>query len=110
MYGQCITYDFAINGYGQIGGASEKSLKEEPNWGGGIEYGYSFPVTDHLNIDLSIGAGYFGGKYTDYIPMEDCLVIQSTKRRQWIGPSKAEVSLVWLLFNTESYKGKVDKK
>ena len=28
--------------------------------------------------------------------MDDCKVWQATKNRRWFGPTKAEVSLVWL--------------
>ena len=106
VYGQCLTYDFAIANRGQIGGRPEESLWVNPNYGGGLEYGYALPVARNLNIDFCIGVGYFGGQYSDYIVQDDCYVWQATKRRHWIGPSKAGISLVWLLFNTDNHKSK----
>ena len=38
-----------------------------------------------------------GGEYKEYLPQDGHYVWQSTKRRHWIGPTKAEISLVWLI-------------
>ena len=66
------------------------------SWGAGISYGYSHPVGRRLNLDFTIGVGYFGGKYKKYRHIDDCYVWQSTHRLRWFGPTKAEISLVWL--------------
>lgn len=89
LYGQMTTYDFSDGKVGQMA----------PKWsyGGGLEYGYSFPVAYRLNIDVSVGVGYFTGKYENYIPQDGHYIWQSTYMRKWIGPTKAEVSLVWLI-------------
>ena len=58
--------------------------------------GYSHPVGRRLNLDFTIGVGYFGGKYKKYRHIDDCYVWQSTHRLRWFGPTKAEISLVWL--------------
>ena len=97
LYGQYLTYDFAFGWHGQIGGKPDGNLWEKANYGGGVEYGYSLPVADRLNLDFCLGVGYFGGEYHEYIPQDDCYVWQATKYRNWIGPTKAEISLVWLL-------------
>ena len=57
-----------------------------------------------------IGVGYFGGEYKEYIPQDDCYVWQATKDRNWVGPTKAEVSLVWLLGRGNYNKGKGGRK
>jgi len=49
-----------------------------------------------VNLDFTIGMGYLTGEYHEYLPMDDCYVWQATKNRRWFGPTKAEVSLVWL--------------
>jgi|GEM_PF-6135277 len=36
-------------------------------------------------------------RYKEYLPQDGHYVWQSTKRRHWIGPTKAEISLVWLI-------------
>ena len=100
LYGQCFTYDFAIKGRGQIGGDSESSLWDKANYAGGIEYGYSLPIAEKLNLDFSIGVGYLGGEYKEYTYEDNCYVWQVTKGRHWFGPTKAGVSLVWLIGRT----------
>ena len=47
--------------------------------------------------DFSLGIGYQGGEYKEYEPQGDRYVWQATRQRHWFGPTKAEVSLVWLL-------------
>ena len=40
---------------------------------------------------------YWGGIYHEYLPQDGRYAWQSTKNRHWLGPTKAEVSLVWLI-------------
>ena len=70
---------------------------DKMNYIAGLEYGYSLPIRSRLNIDFSIGVGYWGGIYYEYLPMDNCYVWQATKQRHWFGPTKAEISLVWLI-------------
>lgn len=106
LYAQCLTYDFALNGRGQIGGDDEKSLFGKANYGGGIEYGYSLPVSKHINFDFSVGVGYFEGQYKEYQSEEDCYVWQSTKYRHWVGPTKLQISLVYLIGKSAENRNK----
>lgn len=99
VYGQIFTYDFEWGGKGYIGGRPGGSLWEKMNYAAGVEYGYSLPIARRLNIDFTIGVGYWGGKYYEYIPLDGHYVWQATKNRHWFGPTKAEISLVWLLGN-----------
>ena len=110
LYGQCLTYDIALNGHGQIGGGSEEALWGKANYGAGLEYGYSVPVSKRLNFDFSVGVGYFGGQYQEYVAEDNCYVWQSTKQRHWIGPTKAEISLVYLIGKTADNKNKGGRK
>lgn len=64
-----------------------------------MEYGYSLPVAKRLNIDFGLCIGYGGGKYKVYEPEDDCYVYKETKQRHWFGPTRAEISLIWLLGN-----------
>ncbi len=105
LYAQILTYDFELGGKGYMGGIPGGTLWDKFNYGGGIEYGYSLPIARRLNLDFSIGIGYLGGEYHEYIPDDDCYVWQATKNRNYWGPTKAEVSLVWLIG-----KGNVNKK
>ena len=76
----------------------------------GVEYGYSHPISRRLNLDFTIGIGYLGGTYHEYLPIDDCYVWQFTKKQNWIGPTKAEVSLVWLLGSDNYNKEKGGKR
>lgn len=97
VYGQIYTYDFEWGGEGQMGGKPGGDLWDKAQWGSGIEYGYSMPVGRRINIDFSLGFGYTTGYYHTYKPVDTHYVWQSTKRRNWFGPTKAEISLVWLI-------------
>ncbi len=97
LYGQVVTYDFELGGKGIMGGVPGGTIFDKFNYGGGIEYGYSHPIAKRLNLDFTIGLGYFGGEYREYEPVDDCYVWKATKHRHYWGPTKAEVSLVWLL-------------
>ena len=89
LYGQMITYDLEL-GYHGI-------LADRWSWSAGVEYGYSLPVAKRLNIDFTLGAGYHTGEFYEYIPIDGHYVWQATKIRHYMGPTKAEISLVWLL-------------
>lgn len=100
VYGQILTYDFEWGNRGYLG--------DRWSYAGGLSVGYSLPVARRLNMDFTLGAGYLWGEYKEYLPFDDCYVWQATKRRQWIGPTKLEISLVWLLGRgnvNESKKG-----
>ncbi|NPD91080.1 DUF3575 domain-containing protein [Xylanibacter muris] len=102
LYAQILTYDFELGGKGQMG--------NKYNYGGGIEYGFSLPIRQRINIDLTIGAGYLGGEYYEYKPIDGHYVWQATKQRHWFGPAKAEVSLVWLIGYGNRNKQKGDSE
>ena len=89
VYGQMLTYDFEHGGKGYLG--------DRWSYAAGLAYGYSMPIARRLNLDLCLGVGYMGGKYKEYVPIDECYVWQASKNRHFIGPTKAEVSLVWLL-------------
>ena len=80
-----------------MGGLPGGTLWDRCNINAGIEYGYSLPIGRRLNLDFTIGIGYIGGKYYEYVPRDGHYVWQSTHRLNWVGPTKAEVSLVWLI-------------
>lgn len=97
IYAQAVTYDFCLGNKGIMGGVPGGNLFDKLNYGVGVEYGYSLPIAKRLNMDFSIGFGYLGGQYQEYKPVDDCYVWQATKNRHYWGPTKAEISLVWLL-------------
>lgn len=96
IYGTALTYDIEFGGKGY--------QSAQFGFGGGIEYGYSLPVGHSLSIDFNIGLGFQGGKYKVYQPSNDGTghyVWLSTHRRRWWGPTKAEISLKWLISPVE---------
>ena len=94
---QAFTYDFELGGKGYMAGIPGGTLWDRTSYAVGAEYGYSLPIAKRLNIDFSVVAGYMGGRYYEYEPLDGHYVWKATKNRHWIGPTKAEVSLVWLL-------------
>lgn len=97
LYAQMLTYDFEIGGRGYIGGKPGGTLCDKMNWGIGLEYGYSLPIARRLNLDFSVGLGYIGGECWEYEPINQYYVWKETKYRHWFGPTKAKISLVWLI-------------
>ena len=89
LHGQLMTWDITINGRGYLAG----------RWatGGGISYGYALPVGRRINLDLEIGAGFLGGDLHEYRPTDGHRVWQRTRPIRWVGPTRAGVSLQWLL-------------
>lgn len=113
IYAQIFTYDFAWGGRGYMGGKPGGTIWNKMNHAMGAEYGYSLPIARKLNIDFSLGMGYWGGIYHEYKPRNHYYVWQATKERHWIGPTKLEVSLVWLLGHgnaNSNWKRKKEKK
>lgn len=108
-YFQALTYDIQFGGKGYMAGKPGCPMWDRATIGGGISYGYSLPIARRLNIDFELGVGYLGGKYLKYTVIDDHNVWQETKMRHWFGPTKLEVSLVWLLgngnFNSKKEKG-----
>ena len=82
-----------------MGGRPHHSLWDRSLANAGIEYGYSLPVARRLNIDFTIGIGYLGGHYVKYHPEGKTYVWDSLNKLTWVGPTKAEISLVWLIGN-----------
>lgn len=89
IYALGLTYDV------EWGGRGYQAARF--GFGGGLEYGYSTPIGRRLLLDFSLGVGFQDGEYKTYDPMDGHYVWQSTHKRHWFGPTKAEVSLKWLL-------------
>ena len=88
IYGDFLTYDFEFGA---------KGYQSKVTYAAGIRYGYSHPIGKRLNLDFALGIGYLHSNYKTYVPKDGCYVYQETKKRKWLGPTQAEISLVWLL-------------
>lgn len=106
-YAGAVTYDFEFGGKGVMGGRPHRTIFDRCNFYCGVEYGFSLPVRRRLNIDFTIGIGYFGGNYIKYEPSPSGrgYTWQSTHHINWFGPTKAEISLVWLI-GRDNYNNK----
>lgn len=89
IYLQALTYDVEFGGRGY--------LADRFSYGGGVSIGFTQPVTPRLNADFTIGVGYIRGEYKEYLPIDGNYVWQCTKMRNYMGPTKAEITLIWLI-------------
>ena len=88
LYAEGGTYDFQWKGDGYRGdyyGAA------------GVTYGYARQLARHLSLEFSFGIGYLTTEYKKYTPYEGDIVWTTSGRYNFIGPTKAKVSLVWLI-------------
>ena len=110
IYAQALTYDFEFGNKGYMAGQPGGNIFDQANLGAGIEYGYSLPIAPRLNLDFTASVGYMGGKCWEYVAEDDCYVWQRTKKTRWFGPTKLEVSLVWLIGKANINLGKGGKR
>lgn len=63
----------------------------------GLTYGYSYQLARQFAIEFSLGIGYLTTEYRKYTSYEGDLVWKSGNQYNFIGPTKAKISLVWLI-------------
>lgn len=88
LYAEGGVYDFQFSddGYqGKYYGAA------------GITYGYARQLARHFSLEFSFGIGYLTTEYKKYTPYEGDIIWTTSGRYNFIGPTKAKVSLVWLI-------------
>ncbi len=64
--------------------------------GGGISYGYHFLLSNRWSLEANIGAGYIRLHY-DKFRCETCGEKVGTENRNYFGPTKAAISLIFLI-------------
>ena len=68
------------------------------HWSAGLSYGYAMPIGKRLNLELSLSVGYASIAYRGYTPSEGYEILwrdpEKEGRWHYIGPTKAQVSLV----------------
>jgi len=90
IYGAVYRYDFLFGGKGN---------QAKINWGTGVSGGYTVPLGNCLSIDFGLSVGYIGGRYKKYEVSDDEYhhhVWTEEKSGHYFGPTKAEISLIWL--------------
>lgn len=88
LYAEGGIYDFQLRGDGYQGkyyGAA------------GVTYGYVRQLARHFSLEFSLGIGYLTTEYKKYTPYEGDIIWINSGRYNFIGPTKAKVSLVWLI-------------
>ena len=88
LYAEGGIYDFQWKGDGYRGdyyGAA------------GVTYGYARQLARHFSLEFSLGIGYLTTEYKKYTPYEGDIIWTNSGRYNFIGPTKAKVSLVWLI-------------
>lgn len=67
-------------------------------WSAGLTAGYAMPIGRYANLEFSLSAGYANIPYRGYTPTEDYSQLirdpEDTGTWHYIGPTRAEVSLV----------------
>lgn len=76
----------------------------------GLSGGYAHTINKSgtMRMEYSLGIGYMQTEYREYIPINggEILSWQRDGRYSWFGPTRAKVSLVWMI-NHKSKKGGV---
>ena len=85
----------------------EKGYQGEFYIASGISYGYAMPIARRLNLEFCIGIGLLQTNYKHYRTINNyhTLLWQSNGNYTWFGPTKAKISLVWLLGRKTTKKG-----
>lgn len=63
-------------------------------WGGGISYGYQWPLSKHWGIETEIGLGYAYMKYKVY-ECATCGKEKADTHKNYLGPTKAILNLIY---------------
>jgi hypothetical protein len=81
-------------------------------WYTGLSGGYAHTInrSGTLRMEYSLGVGYMNTGYTKYAPQKDGngdwhLMRRKEANRDYIGPTRAKVSLVWMLNRNSKKKG-----
>ena len=106
-----VGHFLALYGWGGMGDIQfgKKVCFQFDFWSAGLTYGYSMPVSKYLNLEFSLSVGYANIPYQHYVPTDDfSLLVRDDKLAgtlHYIGPTKAEVSLVIPIRTVSGKKG-----
>ncbi|MDR1503209.1 MAG: DUF3575 domain-containing protein [Prevotella sp.] len=92
IYGMAGTYDVKFQG--------KNGYLSDMSYSAGVSYGYSLPVSHRFSFEFGIAVGYFGGKYKvydQYNSQNGIFPLTEKKNMHYFGPTKAKVSLVWII-------------
>lgn len=89
VYAEGGVYDFQFD--------KDKGYRGNYYAASGLTYGYSHQLARHLALEFSLGIGYLATEYRKYTTYEGDLIWTSSGRYHFMGPTKAKISLVWLI-------------
>ena len=77
----------------------EKGYQGEFFIAAGVSYGWATRIARHLHLEFNIGIGLLRTDYRHYHARDtyQTLLWQENGKYTWFGPTKAKISLVWLL-------------
>ena len=77
----------------------EKGYQGEFFIAAGVSYGWATRIARHLHLEFNIGIGLLRMDYRHYHARDNyqTLLWQENGKYTWFGPTKAKISLVWLL-------------
>ena len=77
----------------------EKGYQGEFFIAAGVSYGWATRIARHLHLEFNIGIGLLRTDYRHYHARDNyqALLWQENGKYTWFGPTKAKISLVWLL-------------
>lgn len=61
----------------------------------GVSAGYMWPISKHLSLDAGLGVGYMYLRDKYYLPENGHFLYQYTKKINYFGPLRLNLSLVW---------------
>lgn len=65
-------------------------------YGGGLSYGYQWPINKRLNLEVNVGAGYAHIKYDKY-PCRECGAKINEGNYNYFGVTKTALSLIYFI-------------
>lgn len=65
-------------------------------YGGGLAVGYQWLITPRFSMEFELGAGYNRIHYSKY-PCTTCGAFKGKGEADYVGPTKAAISLVFFL-------------
>lgn len=79
-------------------GKGSKEFRHD-GWAGGagVSYGYQLMLMRNLNLEFNIGVGYARLKYDKYNCPKCGTKVEDGKTRNYFGPTKAGISLIWII-------------
>lgn len=94
-------YNIGEHNLPMIFGKGSKKYRHQ-GWaaGAGVSYGYQLMLSRSWNLEFNIGVGYARLKYDKY-NCPECGENLGTETKHYFGPTKAGVSLIWIINQTK---------